>query len=84
MGPDQLQTGADMTDSIPPGATPAAAKKATWVDITLSLLLPGCGVVFGVIVLIKGERKRATTMIVIGALVLAVCVGLWWSDMHSP
>jgi hypothetical protein len=74
-----------MPDSTPPDATPVTAKKAklqkaTVGDIILSVVLPACGVLVGVIALIKGEGKRAGTMITIGGAIVAVCVWLWWSD----
>jgi hypothetical protein len=47
-------------------------EKATLGDVVLSVVLPGWGILVGLTVLCKGERKRAATMIVIGACVLAV------------
>ena len=43
--------------------------KATTVDIVLSIILPGWGVLVGLIALLKGEVKRAGTMISIGILI---------------
>ncbi len=48
--------------------------KATTGDIILSVLLPGWGVLIGLIALCKGEKKRAVTMIAIGACVLALII----------
>lgn len=48
--------------------------KATRGDIILSVLLPGWGVLIGLIALCKGEKKRAVTMIAIGVCVLAVII----------
>jgi len=48
--------------------------KATTGDIILSVLLPGWGVLIGLIALCKGEKKRAVTMIAIGACILALII----------
>ena len=50
-------------------------EKATTGDIILTLILPGWGVLIGIIALIKGERKRARTIIVLGIL----CIMFWIS-----
>jgi len=48
--------------------------KATTGDIILSVLLPGWGVLIGLIALCKGEKKRAVTMIAIGVCILALII----------
>jgi len=47
-------------------------ERATAGDVVLSVVLPGWGILVGLTALCKGERKRAVTIIVIGACVLAV------------
>jgi hypothetical protein len=47
-------------------------EKATTGDIILSITLPGWGVLIGLIALLKGEFKRAWTMIGIGIALLAI------------
>jgi len=42
-------------------------EKATTGDIILSIIIPGWGVLIGLIALCKGEKKRAGTMIIISA-----------------
>lgn len=47
-------------------------EKATIGDIILSVILPFWGVSIGLIALCKGEKKRAFTMIGIGAVNLGL------------
>lgn len=48
--------------------------RATAVDIVLSVILPFWGLVLGGIALARGEAKRGKTMMLIGAIFLAVVV----------
>jgi hypothetical protein len=80
-----LTAGANMPDSKPPvPAKKAKLQKATLGDIILSMILPTWGVIVGVIALIKGERKRAATMIALGGVIAAICVWLWLLDRARP
>lgn len=47
-------------------------EQATGGDIALSIMFPGWGVLIGLIALIKGERKRAGTMIGLGVVLLVL------------
>ena len=47
-------------------------EKATTGDIILSVIIPGWGVLIGLIALIKKELKRGFTMIGISALMIIV------------
>ena len=47
-------------------------EKATTGDIILSVIIPGWGVLIGLIALIKKELKRGFTMIGISALMIVV------------
>ena len=47
-------------------------EKATTGDIILSVIIPGWGVLIGLIALIKQELKRGFTMIGISALMIVV------------
>ena len=47
-------------------------EKATTGDIILSVIIPGWGVLIGLIALIKQELKRGFTMIGISALMIIV------------
>jgi hypothetical protein len=49
-------------------------EKATTGDIILSVILPGFGVLIGLMALCRGERKRATTMISVGACIILLLV----------
>ena len=49
-------------------------EKATGLDIFISIILPGWGIIVGLIALCKREKKRAITMIVIGGMVLFLWV----------
>ncbi|HEX7964950.1 MAG TPA: hypothetical protein VF651_04445 [Gammaproteobacteria bacterium] len=51
-------------------------QKATVGDIALSVIIPGWGVLIGLIALIKREFKRGLTMIGIGAVMIAIYVAL--------
>ncbi len=51
---------------------PNRLEKATPGDIVLSVALPGWGIVVGLMALAKGEKKRAKTMIAIGACGVAI------------
>jgi hypothetical protein len=46
--------------------------RATGIDIIISMVLPGWGVLVGLIALAKGEKRRAMTMITIGLIVFAI------------
>src|SRR5579862_4806553 len=48
--------------------------KATTGDIILSIILPGWGVLIGLGALFRGEKKRAVTMVAIGACILFLVV----------
>lgn len=50
--------------------------KATIPDIALSVIIPGWGVLIGLIALVKREFKRGLTMIGIGAVMIAIYVVL--------
>jgi hypothetical protein len=56
--------------------------KATWVDIVISILLPGWGIIVGGFALLKGEKKRGRTMLVIGSVVLLL--GIAWASSTVP
>ena len=59
--------------------TPSGRKrflKATTTDIVISLILPGWGVIVGFIALLKGESRRAATMIAIGICVFVAIAAL--------
>ena len=56
--------------------------KATVADIVLCVVIPGWGILVGLIALAKREWKRAATMIGISALLLAVFV--MWSASRVP
>lgn len=53
--------------------------KATVADIVLCLIIPGWGILVGLIALAKREWKRAGTMILISVILLAV----FWIWMAS-
>ena len=61
-------------NSLKSGDDRKRLSKATTGDIILSVLLPGWGVLIGLIALCKGEKKRAVTMIAIGVCVLALVI----------
>lgn len=70
-----------MPDVTAPDVSPVPAKKsklekATTGDLVLSVLLPGWGVLVGLIALVKGEGKRAATMIGIGGAELVILLWL--------
>jgi len=46
--------------------------KATVMDIALSVIIPGWGVLIGLIALVKRESRRGLTMIGIGAVMILV------------
>ena len=49
--------------------------KATGLDIVISIFLPGWGLIVGAMAfLIKGEKKRGATMMIIGAIVLFLVI----------
>ena len=49
--------------------------KATGGDIIISSIAPGWGLIIGALAfLIKGEKKRGTTMMIIGAIVLLLLI----------
>ena len=48
--------------------------RATTGDIVFSIFLPFWGIVIGGIAAIRGETKRGKTMMLIGAVVLAIWV----------
>jgi hypothetical protein len=49
-------------------------EKATGLDIFISVILPGWGIIVGLLALCKREKKRAITMIVIGACALLIWI----------
>jgi hypothetical protein len=49
-------------------------QKATTGDIVLSLILPGWGLLVGLIALVKGEARRAFTMMALSAVLISVYV----------
>lgn len=51
-------------------------QKATIGDIVLCVIIPGWGILVGLIALAKREWKRAATMIVISAALIAIFVAL--------
>jgi len=51
-------------------------EKATTADIILSCLLPFWGLVVGVVALVKGESKRAGTMMLISGILLIALFAL--------
>lgn len=51
-------------------------EKATVMDIILSVVIPGWGVLIGLIALIKREFKRGLTMLIISAVMIAIYVAL--------
>lgn len=50
----------------------AKHEKATVGDIILSVIIPGWGILIGLIALCKKEQKRGLTMIGIGGAVIVV------------
>jgi hypothetical protein len=49
--------------------------KATGLDIAISILLPGWGLIVGAMAFfIKGEKKRGATMMIIGAIILFLVI----------
>lgn len=57
--------------------------KATTGDIVLSLLVPGWGLLVGLIALVKGELKRAGTMMAISAALIALLIGIGFYQRPS-
>lgn len=49
-------------------------EKATIGDVILSLVLPGWGVLVGLMALCKGEKRRAAAMIAIGTCVILALI----------
>jgi hypothetical protein len=58
------------------GSKKGKLQTATVGDIVLSIILPGWGIIVGVIALVKGEVRRAGTMAAISIAVLAICFAL--------
>ncbi|HEY3645379.1 MAG TPA: hypothetical protein VGM16_08585 [Gammaproteobacteria bacterium] len=60
------------------GSAPAKSRlqKATIGDIALSVIIPGWGILIGLIALIKREFKRGLTMIAIGVVMVAIYTAL--------
>jgi hypothetical protein len=49
--------------------------KATAIDIIVSIILPGWGVLVGAFAFFaKGEKKRGATMMIIGAVILFLLI----------
>lgn len=61
-------------EAVTQQAAPAKTRlaKATVGDIILSLVIPGWGVLIGLIALIKREFKRGLTMIILGVIMIAI------------
>ena len=57
-------------------------EKATIGDIALSVIIPGWGVLIGLIALVKREFKRGLTMIVLGAVMIAIYTALSMYQAH--
>ncbi len=48
--------------------------KATTFDILISIILPGWGIIVGLIAFFKGEKKRASTMIDVGICIILLSI----------
>ncbi|MGH3626906.1 MAG: hypothetical protein ACRDRL_05620, partial [Sciscionella sp.] len=53
---------------------PGKLQKATVGDIVLCVIIPGWGILVGLIALAKREWKRGATMILISAVLIAIFV----------
>ena len=76
---DSSPSSAPIDDSKPYEILPNGKKRyirATIGDIVFSLLLPFWGVVIGGIALARDEAKRGKTMMLIGAVELAILLAL--------
>lgn len=72
-----------MNESVAtPSAKPGKLQKATVGDIVLCVIIPGWGILVGLIALAKREWKRAATMIAISSCLIALLVVWSLSRAH--
>ena len=62
------------SEQKPQTSDPKRFEKATTGDIILSVILPGWGILIGLMALCKGEKQRAKTMMGIGACLLVALI----------